>query len=138
MNTAPNTINPVPVMTIVQRRVVIKGRFFHGTPNDNKFFLITYKLVQENSDFSNDNNDPDYHLNYDHEYLYPYNTLYYYIRCKLLSHSTIEDLLNGENFDINSRNNETSLSPQQRLNLEGSLFLRLYFLLTKETDEILM
>jgi hypothetical protein len=137
-NTAPNTINPVPVMTIiVQRRPVIKGRFFHGTPINNKFFLIVYKLVQENPDFSNDN-DPDYHLNYDHEFLYPYNTLNYYVRCKLLSHSTIKDLLNKEEFDMNARNNVISLSPQQRLILEESLFVKLYLLFSKETDEIIM
>lgn len=138
MNIAPNTINPVPIMTIVQRRLVIKGRFFHGTPSDNNIFLIVYKLVQENPDFSNDTNDPDYHLNYDHEFLYQYNTLYYYVKCKLLSRSTLEDLLNKEDFDMNARNSEISLSPQQRINLEESLSLKLYLHFSKETDEIIM
>jgi hypothetical protein len=51
------------VATIVQRRLITKGRFFHSTPKDKNFFLITYKIIQENSDFFNEN-DPDYNLNY--------------------------------------------------------------------------
>ncbi|CAB4374956.1 unnamed protein product [Rhizophagus irregularis] len=115
MSTSPaSTVNPVA--TTVQRRLITKGRFFHSIPNKN-FFLITYKIVQENSDFFNDN-DPDYNLNYDHEFFYQYYTTNYFVRCKLLPHLIVEDLLNNEQLDMNTRNNETQLSPQQKLSLE--------------------
>ncbi|CAG8604197.1 12013_t:CDS:2 [Rhizophagus irregularis] len=50
----------------------------------------------------------------------------------------IEDLLNTEQFDINTRNNETSLSPQQKLNLEESFYIKLYLRISQGTDEIIM
>ncbi|GES73911.1 hypothetical protein GLOIN_2v1786638 [Rhizophagus clarus] len=125
-----------PVATITQRLLITKGRFFHSTPNDKNFFLITYKIIQENSDFFNEN-DPDYNLNYDHEFIYSYHTTNYYVKCKLLSHSIIEDLLNNEEFDINIRNNEIPLSPQQKLSLEESLFIKLYLRVSR-MDEIII
>jgi hypothetical protein len=135
MSTSPVTVNPVA--TIIQRRLLIKGRFFHSIPTDNSFFLITYKLIQENPGSSNDN-DPDYHLKYDHEFLYSYDTVNYYIKCKLLSRSTVEDLLNNEEFDINIRNNEIPLSPQQKLSLEESLLIKLYLRFSQAADEIII
>jgi hypothetical protein len=125
-----------PVATIPQRRLITKGRFFHSTPNDKNFFLITYKNIQENSDFFNEN-DPDYNLNYDHEFFFPYYTTNYYVRCKLLPHTIIEDLLNNEEFDINTRN-EITLSPQQKLSLEESLYVKLYLRVSQGTDEIII
>ncbi|PKB96479.1 hypothetical protein RhiirA5_434770 [Rhizophagus irregularis] len=99
MSTSPaSTVNPVA--TIVQRRLITKGRFFH-----------------KNSDFFNDN-DPDYNLNYDHEFFYQYYYTTNYFGCKLLPHLIVEDLLNNEQLDMNTRNNETPLSPQQKLSLE--------------------
>ncbi|CAB4486551.1 hypothetical protein RhiirA5_426860 [Rhizophagus irregularis] len=126
-----------PVATVIQRRLLIKGRFFHSIPTDKKFFLITYKLIQENSGFSNDD-DSDYHLKYDHEFIYSFNTVNYYVSCKLLSHSTVEDLLNNEKFDVNMRNNEIPLSPQQKLSLEESLLVKLYLRLSQGADEIII
>ncbi|PKB94934.1 hypothetical protein RhiirA5_368135, partial [Rhizophagus irregularis] len=75
MSTSTATVNPVA--TIVQR-LITKGRFFHSTPKDKNFFLITYKIVQENPDFLNDN-DPDYNFNYDHEFFYQYYTTNYFV-----------------------------------------------------------
>ncbi|GBB83842.1 hypothetical protein RclHR1_01050016 [Rhizophagus clarus] len=135
MLTSSATANPVA--TIMQRRLLIKGRFFHSTSNDKDFFLITYKIIQENSDFFNDN-DPDYNLYYDHEFTYSYHTTNYYVRCKLLPHSIIEDLLNHEVFDINTQNNGILLSPQQKLSLEESLLVKLYLRVSKGTDEIII
>ncbi|GET52247.1 hypothetical protein GLOIN_2v1788347 [Rhizophagus irregularis DAOM 181602=DAOM 197198] len=83
-----------------------------------EFFLNNLQIVQENSDIFNDN-DPDYNLNYDHEFFYQYYyTTNYFVRCKLLPHLIVEDLLNNEQLDMNTRNNETPLSPQQKLSLE--------------------
>ncbi|RGB40234.1 hypothetical protein C1646_753608 [Rhizophagus diaphanus] len=121
----------------MQRQLLTKGRFFHSTPTDKNFFLITYNIIQENFDFSNDN-DPDNNLNYDHEFIYQYHTTNYYVRCKLLPHSIIEDLLNNEEFDINTRNNEVNLSPHQKLSLEESLFIKLYLRVSKGMDEIMI
>ncbi|PKB94333.1 hypothetical protein RhiirA5_439032 [Rhizophagus irregularis] len=135
MSTSPPTVNPVA--TIVQRRLITKGRFFHSTSKDKNFFLITYKIVQENSDFFNDS-DPDYNFNYDHEFFYQYYTTNYFVRCKLLPHLIVEDLLNNEQFDMNTRNNETSLSPQQKLSLEESLYIKLYLRVSQGTDEIII
>ncbi|RIA96697.1 hypothetical protein C1645_815006 [Glomus cerebriforme] len=132
MSTAPATINPVA--TIMQPRLLTRGRFFHCTLNDGKFFLITYKLIRGDSDSSNDV-DPDYNLNYDHEYVYLFHTVYYYVRCKFLPHSNVEDLLNKE-LDMNTLRNGPSLTPQQKLDLEESLVLKLYLRLSQETDEI--
>jgi hypothetical protein len=126
-----------PIATIMQRQLITKGRFYHSTPNDKNFFLITYKIIQENSNFFNDN-DHDYNLNYDHEFIYLHHTTNYYVRCKLLPHSIIEDLLNNEEFEINTRKNEITLSPQQRLSLEESLLLKLYLRISQGTDEIIM
>jgi hypothetical protein len=135
MLNSPATVKSIA--TIVQRRLITKGRFYHSTPNDKNFFLITYKIIQENSDDFNEN-DPDYNLNYDHEFIYSYYTTNYYVRCKLLPHSTIEDLLNHEEFDMNIQNNETLLSPQQKLSLEGSLLIKLYLRISQGTDEIII
>ncbi|PKC05973.1 hypothetical protein RhiirA5_360720 [Rhizophagus irregularis] len=44
-----------PVATIIQRLLITKGRFFHYTPNDKNYYLITYKVIQENSDYFNKN-----------------------------------------------------------------------------------
>ncbi|GET52246.1 hypothetical protein GLOIN_2v1883574 [Rhizophagus irregularis DAOM 181602=DAOM 197198] len=49
-----------------------------------------------------------------------------------------EDLLNAEQFDINTQNNETPLSPQQKLNLEEGLYIKLYLRISQGTDEIIM
>lgn len=136
MSNSSASVNPVA--TIIQRRLLIKGRFFHSIPTDEKIFLITYKLIQENPGFSNDDHDPDDHLKYDHEFLYSCNTVNYYVRCKLLSYLTVEDLLNNEEFDINSRNNEIPLSPQQKLSLEESLLVKLYLRLSQGADEIII
>ncbi|CAG8543925.1 uncharacterized protein OCT59_010614 [Rhizophagus irregularis] len=136
MVTPPATVvNPVAI--IMQRQLITKGRFFHSTLTDKNFFLITYKIIQENFDFFNDN-DPDNNLNYDHEFIYQYHTINYYVRCKLLPHSIIEDLLNNEEFDINTRNNEATLSPHQKLSLEESLFVKLYLRVSKGMDEIVI
>ncbi|RGB30926.1 hypothetical protein C1646_764709 [Rhizophagus diaphanus] len=135
MSTSPATVNPVA--TIVQRRLITKGRFFHSTSKDKNFFLITYKIVQDNPDFFNDN-DPDNNLNYDHEFIYQYHTMNYFVRCKLLSHLIVEDLLNNEQFDMNTRNNETPLSPQQKLSLEESLYIKFYLRVSQGTDEIII
>ncbi|CAB4486586.1 hypothetical protein RhiirA5_427276 [Rhizophagus irregularis] len=132
---SPATVNPVA--TIMQRQLIIKGRFFHSTPKDKNFFLITYKIIQENSNFFNEN-DPDYNLNYDYEFLYSYYTTNYYVRCKLLPDSIIEDLLNNEKFDMNTQNNEIPLSPQQKLCLEESLYIKLYLRISQGTDEIIL
>ncbi|UZO19338.1 uncharacterized protein OCT59_010635 [Rhizophagus irregularis] len=59
-------------------------------------------------------------------------------RCKLLTHLIVEDLLNAEQFDINTQNNETPLSPQQKLNLEEGLYIKLYLRISQGTDEIIM
>jgi hypothetical protein len=134
MFTSPTTVIN-PVATFTQRQLLTKLRFFHS--NDKNFFLITCKIIQENSDFFNDN-DPDYKLSYDHEFIYPYYTTNYYIRCKLLSHSIIENLLNHEEFDINIQNNETPLSPQQKLNLEKSLLVKLHLCVSQGTDGIII
>ncbi|GBB83848.1 hypothetical protein RclHR1_01050022 [Rhizophagus clarus] len=131
MLTSPDT-----VAIINQRQLLTKGRFFHSTPNDKNFFLITYKIIQENSNFFGDN-DSDNNLNYDHEFIYPYHTTNYYIRCKLLPHSIIEDLLNQE-LDINIQNNEIPLTPQQKLSLENSLFLKLYLRVSQGTNELII
>jgi hypothetical protein len=135
MFTSPAAIKPVA--TIMQRRLITKGRFYHSTPNDKNFFLITYKIIQENSDDFNEN-DPDYNLNYEHEFIYSYYTTSYYVRCKLLPHSIIEDLLNNEEYNINTRNNDITLSPQHKLNLEESLFIKLYLRISQGADEIIM
>ncbi|CAB4433620.1 unnamed protein product [Rhizophagus irregularis] len=135
MSTSPATVNPVA--TIMQRLLITRGRFFHFTPNNKNFFLITYQIVQENSVFFNDN-DPDYNFNYDHEFFYQYYTTNYLVRCKLLPHLIVEDLLNNEQSDMNTRNNETSLSPQQKLSLEESLYLKLYLRVSQGTDEIII
>src|SRR4051812_8657881 len=119
----------------MQSQLLTKGRFFHSTPNDKNFFLITYKIIQENFDFFNDN-DSDYNFNYDHEYIYSYYTTNYYVRCKLLHHSIVEDLLNNGLTDLNTRNNEIPLSPQQKLSLEESLILKLYLRVSQGTNEI--
>ncbi|PKK71114.1 hypothetical protein RhiirC2_778793 [Rhizophagus irregularis] len=126
-----------PAAAIMQRQLFTKGRFFYITPNDKNHFLITYKIIQENSDFFDDN-DPDYKLNYDHEFICSYHTANYYVRCKLLTHSIIEDLLNHEEFDINTQNNEIPLSPQQKLSLEESLLVKLYLRISRGTDEIII
>ncbi|CAB4374964.1 unnamed protein product [Rhizophagus irregularis] len=59
-------------------------------------------------------------------------------RCKLLPDSIIEDLLNNEKFDINTQNNEIPLSPQQKLCLEESLYIKLYLRISQGTDEIIL
>ncbi|GES95031.1 hypothetical protein GLOIN_2v1786660 [Rhizophagus clarus] len=136
MSTSTDTIiNPIAMIN--QRQLLVKGRFFHSTPNDKNFFLITYELIQGNSNLFNDN-DPDYNLNYDHEFIYSYHTTNYYVRCKLLPHSMIEDLLNHEEFDINIQNNEIPLTPQQKLSLEESLLVKLYLRVSQGTDEIII
>ncbi|CAB4374957.1 unnamed protein product [Rhizophagus irregularis] len=86
-----------------------------------EFFLNNLQIVQENSDIFNDN-DPDYNLNYDHEFFYQHYKTNHFVKCKLLPHLIVEDLLNNEQFDMNTRNNETPLSPQQKLSLEESLY----------------
>ncbi|CAB4374958.1 unnamed protein product [Rhizophagus irregularis] len=136
MSTSPATVIN-PVATIIQRFLITKGRFFHCTPNDKNFYLITYKVIQENSDYF-DENDSDYNLNYDHEFFYQHYATKYYVRCKLLTHLIVEDLLNAEQFDINTQNNETPLSPQQKLNLEEGLYIKLYLRISQGTDEIIM
>ncbi|CAB4433618.1 unnamed protein product [Rhizophagus irregularis] len=136
MSTSPTTVIN-PVATIMQRLLITRGRFFHCTSNDKNYYLITYKVIQENSDYFNEN-DSDYNLSYDHEFFYPYYTINYYVRCKLLRHSIVEDLLNSEQFDINTPNNETPLSLQQKLSLEESLSLKLYLRISQGTDEIII
>ncbi|RGB40228.1 hypothetical protein C1646_664029 [Rhizophagus diaphanus] len=79
MSASSTTVNK-PAAAIMQRRLFTKGRFFHITPNDKNHFLITYKIIEENFDFFDDN-DPDYKLNYDHEFIYSYHTANYYVRC---------------------------------------------------------
>ncbi|RGB30931.1 hypothetical protein C1646_764713 [Rhizophagus diaphanus] len=136
MSTSPAAVIN-PVATIIQRLLITKGRFFHCTLNDKNFYLVTYKIIQENSNYY-DENDPDYNLNYDHEFFYPYDTVNYFVRCKLLTHSIVEDLLNDEQLDINTRNNETPLSLQQKLHLEEGLYIKLYLRISQGTDEIIM
>ena len=123
--------NPA-VVTIMQRRLLTKGRFYHSTPNNNNYFLITFKIVQDNPNYYSNDNDPDDNLNYDHEFFYQYFTVDYHIRCKFIPHLVVLDLLNCE-FDVNTLNNEPSLSPQQRLNLEKSLEFILFLRVSKET-----
>jgi len=126
-----NTNNPL--MIIVPHSLPIKGRFYHRSPYDENYFLITFKIVQENPGYFLNDNDPDDGLYYDHEFFYEYHTVDYHIRCKFIPHTMILDLLNCE-YDINTLHTQNKpLSLQQRLNLEKSLGLELYLRISKET-----
>ncbi|CAB4433577.1 unnamed protein product [Rhizophagus irregularis] len=132
------SINQTTVATIVQRRPLIKGRFYHSSTNEKifeKIFLVTFKIVRD--DLSYDHNDPDDNLEYDHEFFYQYLTTNYYVRCKFISHSAVLDLLNYE-YDVNALYNEPPLTPSQKYILEQSLMVELYLRVSKETDEIIV
>jgi hypothetical protein len=97
-------------------------KFYHFSKDDDNFYLVTCEIVpQEDSSF-------DEHGRYNHEFFYqhPNNPFTkYYVTCKLLSRSLLENILNDEfcglEFGLGS------LSIHQKLNLEQSLKQKLFY-----------
>src|SRR5437016_5574597 len=66
--------------------------FFHHTPNDDNFYLITCKIILNDSIPSDDYGYDGY--DYDYGFFYQRSATNYYIMCKLFSHSSIMNILN--------------------------------------------
>ncbi|RIA96712.1 hypothetical protein C1645_815026 [Glomus cerebriforme] len=101
---------------LVIEPVLSEFGLFHQPPNDNNIYHVTLQQISENvvlEDF------------YDYEFFYQNSNTIYYVKCKLLSHSLIVNLLNkeiyGEDFDKNDLRCKYILTLDQKLNLESSL-----------------
>ncbi|GBC09686.1 hypothetical protein RclHR1_09040005 [Rhizophagus clarus] len=97
--------------------VLIQCKFYHYVSVDASFYYINCKNISHNTYLD------EYH-NHDHEFFYSDNKANYHVTCKLLSHSLIENLLNGIDPDINDVKMEY-LSLNKKLNLENSLRIKL-------------
>src|SRR5438552_1436579 len=95
---------------------ITECRFFHYIPNDDNFFHVTCQIISQGSVPSDDHN-------YDHGFFYNNDfTTNYHVTCKLFSHSSIVNVLNGMEIDINNlKRNELLLTLGQKFNLEHDL-----------------
>lgn len=104
-------------------------KFYHLSPKDNNFYLVTCKIIpQEDSSF-------DVQGRYNHEFFYQYpndSSTEYYVTCNLLSHSLVENILNGGFCGLEV--DFESLSIYQKFNLEQTLKQKLKKLFRQHYD----
>ncbi|CAB4405471.1 unnamed protein product [Rhizophagus irregularis] len=137
-NNHPSTMNPHDVMSresrdpfnVSQLSILSYLKFYHFSPNDNNFYLVTCTIIPQDSSFDDQGR-------HNHEFFYQHpndsSTEYYeyYVTCNLLSHSLVENILNGFRgleFDFES------LSIYQKLNLEQTLKQKLKKLFCQHYD----
>ncbi|RGB40795.1 hypothetical protein C1646_752897 [Rhizophagus diaphanus] len=115
---------------VAQLSILSYLKFYHFSPNDNNFYLVTCTIIPQDSSF-------DDQSRHNHEFFYQHSndssTEYYeyYVTCNLLSHSLVENILNGFRgleFDFES------LSIHQKLNLEQTLKQKLKNLFCQHYD----
>ncbi|CAB5369944.1 unnamed protein product [Rhizophagus irregularis] len=136
-NNQLSTMNPHDAMSresrdpfnVAQPSILSYLKFYHFSPNDTNYYLVTCTIISQVSSFD----VQDFH---DHDFFYQHpndsnNSSTYHVKCKLLSHSLVENILNkfrGLEFDIKS------LSLNQRLNLELTLKQKLKKLFCQHYD----
>ncbi|GBC09689.1 hypothetical protein RclHR1_09040008 [Rhizophagus clarus] len=107
---------PVTQSKLIQQ--TNKQIFFHYTPEDDNFYLVTCKNILRGPILDN-------HV-YDHEFFYSNSAANYYITCEYIPHSLIIDLLNKElctrmDYDTTNLNRKEPLFLYQKFNLEQTL-----------------
>ncbi|RIA95224.1 hypothetical protein C1645_816953 [Glomus cerebriforme] len=99
-------------------------RLFYQEPNDTHFYHIACKMVLQDY-FHSISWDDDKEV-YDYEFLFQNSANIYHVTCKLLSHSSILNILNkefyGMDFDVTDLTRKNVLlTLRQKLNLELNL-----------------
>ncbi|CAB4433573.1 hypothetical protein RhiirA5_408209 [Rhizophagus irregularis] len=112
-----NPENKVSIQTMQNHQVFQSNelRLFYQAPNDDNFYHVTCKTILQDSVSWNDDD-------YDYEFFFQS----YHVTCKLLSHSSILNILNkeiyGRDFNLNDfKQKYLLLTSRQKLNLETSL-----------------
>ncbi|GBB86626.1 hypothetical protein RclHR1_01300011 [Rhizophagus clarus] len=96
-------------------------KFYHFSRIDGKFYLVSCKIIpKEDTSF-----DEFGYFNHEFFYQHPnYPSTQYYVACRLLSHSLVENILNNEFCDLEF--DLESLSIPQKLKLEHDLKQKLF------------